>query len=792
MITQALNLNLIPGQVLPRVNVSQYDSGTRTLQMSLYNGTQAFNVTSGVLGFIQGTKPDRTGFQYSATVTSGSNVVTADITQQMTAVSGDVVTELVLVSGDDQIATVNFIIHVEAAALADDTVISETELPLIEEAAELAERIDGIIAQIDADADKSEAYAVGTKGGTPVPATDPTYHNNSKYYSEQAAASAASIGDLAADAEAWAVGTRDGSAVPSTDPAYHNNSKYYAQDAGDKATDAGTSATSASTNALKAEGFAVGEQNGTAVTSGSPYYHNNAEYFAGEASTSATNASTSETNAGLSESAAAQSEEDSEAWAIGERNGVPVTSGDPTYQNNAKYYAQQAGGTALSSLVDVAISGATNGQVLGYNSTSQKWENESLGSAAAKNSTNAVTSGSTDLVESGAVYTEIDSINNDLSNKLYTKKIMSVADMPASKDFYDLDDGFYYVAMAVINSNQTVNTPPILGGCELLVARNGASIVMETCFPFDTKYPILNGWSNTNSAAFKWTAKLFSNPNLLDNPFFTVNQRGQTSYSNGTGYCLDRWKRFSALAVTINSDGSITVTNTGSGDAYIGQVQEADILIGGSGKRLTWSADISATDGNSYMYAGYTDSSDNYHGILNGINLPTSRGIVSGSATLGAYSNITSFQNMAFCIKANSSITIHSVKLETGNVSTLSLDAPPNYAEELLKCQRYCVALNPSKIPYSMVGSGFAYSTTEIDFIIPVPVTMRVNPSAVDLTNWRVTDGSNWTSIDSISLYRNAGSVKAVLSGLSGLTQGKPYFIAANNNSELMLITADL
>lgn len=416
MITQALNLNLIPGQVLPRVNVSQYDSGTRTLQMSLYNGTQAFNVTSGVLGFIQGTKPDRTGFQYSATVTSGSNVVTADITQQMTAVSGDVVTELVLVSGDDQIATVNFIIHVEPAALADDTVISDTELPLIEEAAELAERIDGIIAQIDADADKSEAYAVGTKGGTPVPSTDPTYHNNSKYYSEQAAASAASIGDLAEDAEAWAVGTRDGAAVPSTDPAYHNNSKYYAQDAGDKATDAGTSATSASTNALKAEGFAVGEQNGTAVTSGSPYYHNNAEYFAGEASTSATNASTSETNAGLSESAAAQSEEDSEAWAIGERNGVPVTSGDPTFQNNAKYYAQQAGGTALSSLVDVAISGATNGQVLGYNSTSQKWENKSLGSAAAKNSTNAVTQSSTDLVESGAVYTEVSSLNSDLSN----------------------------------------------------------------------------------------------------------------------------------------------------------------------------------------------------------------------------------------------------------------------------------------------------------------------------------------------------------------------------------------
>lgn len=152
MITQALNLNLIPGQVLPRVNVSQYDSGTRTLQLSIFNGTQAFNVTSGISGFIQGTKPDRTGFQYAASVTVGSNVVTADITQQMTAVSGEVTCELVLANGSDRIATVNFIIYVEPAALADDTVISETELPLIEEAAELAQEIEEIADQVAIDA----------------------------------------------------------------------------------------------------------------------------------------------------------------------------------------------------------------------------------------------------------------------------------------------------------------------------------------------------------------------------------------------------------------------------------------------------------------------------------------------------------------------------------------------------------------------------------------------------------------------------------------------------------------
>lgn len=33
---------------------------------------------------------------------------------------------------------------------------------------------------------------------------------------------------------------------------------------------------------------------------------------------------------------------DSEAWAVGERDGIVVQSGDPAYQNNAKYYAELA------------------------------------------------------------------------------------------------------------------------------------------------------------------------------------------------------------------------------------------------------------------------------------------------------------------------------------------------------------------------------------------------------------------------------------------------------------------
>ncbi len=457
MITQSINLNLITGQVLPRVNASQYDNNTRTLTMYLYDGELTFNIPNGVSGYIQGTKPDRTGFQYLATVTAGSNVVTFDITEQMTAVAGDVTCELVLVDGDDRIATVNFILHVEPAALSDKTVISETDLPLIEEAAELAQQIGGFIDQMDADAAKSEAFGAGTINGVPVTSDNPAYENNAMYYASQAAASAAGVEQNAEDAEAYAVGTRNGTPVSSGDEAYHNNSKYYANAASGSAATAVASDIAAEQSKKDSEAWAVGEREGTPVSSGDVTYENNSKYYAGEAADSANNASTSETNAGLSESAAAQSEEDAEAWANGTRGGVPVSSGDAAYHNNAKYWADAASGAVndmvgatasadgahglvpqplmgdqdkflggdgtwkdvpaeLSGLTDVSLGTLANGDVLSYNSTSQKWKNAALGTAASKDSTNAVTQNSADLVESGAVYAAINVVEQKLSH----------------------------------------------------------------------------------------------------------------------------------------------------------------------------------------------------------------------------------------------------------------------------------------------------------------------------------------------------------------------------------------
>lgn len=160
----------------------------------------------------------------------------------------------------------------------------------------------------------AEAYAVGKRSGTDVGETDPTYHNNAKYYSEQAsgsasaaAGSATTAGGKAQDAEAYAIGKRGGTDVESTDPAYHNNSKYYAENCESLIEAATTTATTNATAAVLAaaegvvdgysktsEAYAVGKRGGTDVGSSDPAYHNNSKYYSEQAATSATAAHTAQ------------------------------------------------------------------------------------------------------------------------------------------------------------------------------------------------------------------------------------------------------------------------------------------------------------------------------------------------------------------------------------------------------------------------------------------------------------------------------------------------------------------
>lgn len=181
MITQSINLNLIPGGVLPRFNVSQYDKGSRVLQFNLFSGSFPFEVPDGSTVTIQGTKKDMTGFQYPCTY-QGSLVV-SDLYEQMTVLAGEVTTELVITDTSLNIlGTCNFIIDVEQSALSKDIPISETELPLLQEAVRAADEAKASAEAAKDDAEDAEAWANGTRGGVPVEPSDPTYQKNAKYY----------------------------------------------------------------------------------------------------------------------------------------------------------------------------------------------------------------------------------------------------------------------------------------------------------------------------------------------------------------------------------------------------------------------------------------------------------------------------------------------------------------------------------------------------------------------------------------------------------------------------------
>lgn len=158
MTSQTFNLDLIPQGVPPIIHVSQYDKG-QTWEIHLHENGIVFPVPANTSAAIQGTKPDSTGFQFPAVISAGDNVVTFTLEQQMTVFSGDIDCELVLVNGDDQVATINFILSVEPTTLDDDTVISETQLPLIEQAAELGAVINNYATQIHTDAETASTAA---------------------------------------------------------------------------------------------------------------------------------------------------------------------------------------------------------------------------------------------------------------------------------------------------------------------------------------------------------------------------------------------------------------------------------------------------------------------------------------------------------------------------------------------------------------------------------------------------------------------------------------------------------
>lgn len=159
---------------------------------------------------------------------------------------------------------------------------------------------------------------------------------------ENAAAADQSAQDAAAsesNAEAWAVGERGGEPVPETDPTYENNAKHYAGLASASETEAKEAADAADQSAGEA---AESSQESADYASAADQSARDALGYASDAEAQAQLATDkAEESAGHAQEAEGYSE-DSEAWAVGKRGGVDVPQDDPAYNNNALFYARAA------------------------------------------------------------------------------------------------------------------------------------------------------------------------------------------------------------------------------------------------------------------------------------------------------------------------------------------------------------------------------------------------------------------------------------------------------------------
>ena len=216
----------------------------------------------------------------------------------------------------------------------------------------------------------------------------------------------------------------------------------------------------------------------------------------------------------------------------------------------------------------------------------------------------------------------------------------------------------------------------------------------------------------------------FSNPNLLINPDFKVNQRGKTSYTvDDFDYTVDRW-RIMNCTVSV-SDNGLIIQNVSGGGSWISQKFEKEL-----DGVFTLSIKVSNIIGRVHL-------ADNRVTI-------TSAGIYS--VTL---SNLSEF-NMF--VETGSSVTFEWAKLEKGSIATPFV--APNYMEELMKCRYFYYQAN---IGSEIVGQ----ERQQVKFNIPY-LLMRTNPTAKISTDGNVNklilSDSTVENVLVISAYRDIGN----------------------------------
>lgn len=171
LMNQTTAVNLIPGTILPVVNVSQYDTG-RQLTFTIYNGSTPFAIPDGSTVTFYELKTDGNGVAVDMSISSTSYQCYVWMTSQMAPVAGDQMCEIVITNSDSRrIGTINFILRVEPVAVPADTSFSDSDISTaqsvlnrIESVSAYEARLSDVEFQMDTKAPIDHASATGEYG----------------------------------------------------------------------------------------------------------------------------------------------------------------------------------------------------------------------------------------------------------------------------------------------------------------------------------------------------------------------------------------------------------------------------------------------------------------------------------------------------------------------------------------------------------------------------------------------------------------------------------------------------
>lgn len=174
VITQNYDIDLKATGEFPVVKMSQFDTGSRTIVLTVYDGHELAKI-DGCIARVDGTRSDGVEFSRSCAVETGSKV-SFTITQEMTKTAGKHAAELVIFDASgNPIGTQNFVIDVEAAPMVRDSAVSADDRTLYDQYTDsIEQKFSGLSASLDTKADalnKSIEDISGLVGAASKPIT---------------------------------------------------------------------------------------------------------------------------------------------------------------------------------------------------------------------------------------------------------------------------------------------------------------------------------------------------------------------------------------------------------------------------------------------------------------------------------------------------------------------------------------------------------------------------------------------------------------------------------------------